>query len=172
MDKRHKRTNFATKELSIIALVVMALIGNSVFAQQKFGDNLGNHNANKNLLLNSHQLLNTSGIAIGTAVFSSNSVALEISATNKAFLLSRLATNADMLALTAVNGMMVYVTGDSKFYLYQGDTWVPVSTGITVSIPNTSSTANGFTLSTLGILALSPADATNPGIVTTGTQTI
>jgi hypothetical protein len=174
MNNRPKKTNFATKHLFSITLGVMLLTGNGVFAQQKFGDNLGNHSATKDLLLNSYQLLNANGITIGTAVFSSTSVALEISATNKALLISRLATHADMLALTAVNGMLVYVTGDSKFYLYQGNAWAPISTSpnISVGAPNTTSTANGFTLSALGVLALSPADATNPGIVTTGTQTL
>jgi len=56
---------------------------------------------------------------------------------------------------------------------YNGSAWVNVTPGtvITMGAPNAASTANGGTLSAAGVLQLSPADGTNPGLVTTGTQT-
>jgi len=51
-------------------------------------------------------------------------------------------------------------------------TWKDPGSVITMGAPNASSTANAGTISTAGSLQLSPADGTNPGIVTTGTQTI
>eukprot|EP01136_Pigoraptor_vietnamica_P010114 Opistho-1_new@47350 len=157
------------------ALYCLLLMGSNAFAQQKIGDNLGTHKATKDLQMNSFQLLDAKGLAIGTASFSSNSVALEISASDKALLISRLANSTDMNALNAVDGMIVYVTADSKFYLRQNGAWQPISTGnntISTTAPNSSATANGITISPLGVIALSPADAANPGIVTTGIQTL
>lgn len=161
--------------LSKAILYCLLLAGSSAVAQQKVGDNLGTHKATKDLQMNGFQLLDAKGIAIGTATFSSNSVALEIAGSNKALVVSRLATSTDMNALNAVDGMIVYVTADAKFYLRQNGTWAPISTGsasISAASPNAASTPNGFTISPLGVIALSPADASNPGIITNGVQTL
>jgi len=57
---------------------------------------------------------------------------------------------------------------------YNGSAWVNVTPGtvVTMGAPNATSTANAGTISAAGVLQLSPTDGTNPGIVTTGAQTI
>lgn len=65
-------------------------------------------------------------------------------------------------------------TGIGKFLSVNttGDVVLTDGAGLlTVGTPNTTSTANAATI-TGTVLQLSPADATNPGIVTTGAQTI
>jgi len=57
---------------------------------------------------------------------------------------------------------------------YNGSAWVNVTPGtvVTMGAPNATSTANAGTISAAGVLQLSPTDGTNPGIISTGAQTI
>ncbi len=89
---------------------------------------------------------------------------------------------------TATSGRMVYVnnTGSASFTMYgiviapstsaafiwNGSAWKPVGDGgiTTIGTFSGSSIANGASISG-STLTFGPADATNPGMVTTGTQT-
>lgn len=153
---------------------VLALSTSLVQAQQKMGDNLGNHIATKDLQLAGKQILNASGLAIGATTITNGSVALKIGGSDKAISISTVAANADIV--TPENGMIVYNSTDNKFYLYQNGAWVTFALSLTAGTngPETVSNANGYTLTQVGqemVLRLAPADATNPGIVTTGAQT-
>ena len=69
---------------------VAFLISLPVIAQIKTGDNLGNHKAVKDLEMSNQRVINASGIVIGSASFTNNSVQLELSGVNKALLLNKL----------------------------------------------------------------------------------
>ncbi|NTD96318.1 hypothetical protein G6M26_27335 [Agrobacterium tumefaciens] len=150
------------------------LSGTAFFAQaQKFGDNLGNHTATKDLQMAGKSIFNAEGIAIGSASMVNGSVALQIGGANKAILVSTVAANTDIAA--PVNGMIVYNSTDNKFYMYQNNAWVTFALALRASTDGieTISNANGYTLTQVGqetVLRLTPADATNPGIVTTTDQ--
>ncbi|MDP2414616.1 hypothetical protein, partial [Daejeonella sp.] len=94
--------------------------------QIKLGDNLGDHMAAKDLDMNSKQILNAEGIAIGSATITNQNVAFQIDGTNKAILMPRIT------ALTAiaspVNGMLVYNSADNKFYVRENGAWVSFAT--------------------------------------------
>jgi hypothetical protein len=105
-------------ELFFIALFVSL----PAIAQIKTGDNLGNHKAVKDLEMSNQRVINASGIVIGSASFTNNSVQLELSSANKAFLLNRVANTAAIAA--PVDGMLVYSNADNKMYLRQGSLWI------------------------------------------------
>jgi hypothetical protein len=152
-----------------LALVMSIVTATSFLAKaQKFGDNLGNHKATKDLQMEGKTIFNAAGVAIGTTTLANGSVALQIGSTTQAILLSSVAANTDIVA--PLNGMIVYNTTDNKFYLYQNGAWVTFALGLkTATDINTTSTPNAYTLTQEGqetVLKLSPADATNPGIVT------
>jgi len=156
------------------ALIVGLLSATASFAQaQKFGDNLGNHIATKNLEMNNNQILNASGIVIGSATpLTNTSIALQIGA-GKALVISSV---ADPVTLDAVEGMIVYNTTSTQFEAYKGGSWSPISTPLRNSPDGieTAANNNGYTLTQTGqdlVLRLAPADETHPGIVTTGVQT-
>ena len=142
---------------------------------QKMGDNLGNHTATRDLQLAGKQILNASGVVIGATVAANNSVALQIAGTNKAILISNVAANTDIVA--PLNGMIIYNTTENKFYLYQNSAWVTFALSLTASTDGIESVSNpnAYTLTQIGqntVLKLTPADAVNPGVVTTGAQTL
>ncbi|MET0571080.1 MAG: hypothetical protein ABWZ79_06615 [Pedobacter agri] len=155
-------------------LITGLLSGSAFFAQaQKFGDNLGNHTATKDLQMAGKSIFNAEGIAIGSASMVNGSVALQIGGSNKAMLVSTVAANADIA--TPVNGMIIYNSTDNKFYMYQNSAWVTFALALRASTDGIESTsnANGYTLTQVGqetVLKLTPADATHPGIVTTTDQ--
>ncbi|RZJ90396.1 MAG: hypothetical protein EOO20_08300, partial [Chryseobacterium sp.] len=155
-------------------LITGLLSGTAFFAQaQKFGDNLGNHTATKDLQMAGKSIFNADGIAIGSASMVNGSVALQIGGINKAMLVSTVANNTDIA--TPVNGMIIYNSTDNKFYMHQNGAWVTFALALRASTDGIEATsnANGYTLTQVGqetVLKLTPADATNPGIVTTTDQ--
>jgi len=152
--------------------VVAIMAAASTLAQaqnQKMGDNLGNHTATKDLQMNTKQILNTSGIAIGSATITNTSVSLQIGGAGKAIMISSVAANTEIA--TPANGMIIYNTTDNLFYLYQNGAWVTFALGLKTDGDgiNTTGDAKGYTLTQVGqqtVLKLSPATATTPGIVT------
>lgn len=162
------------KSAMVVAFFAFTL-GAAQAQTQKMGDNLGNHTATKDLQLAGKQILNASGVVIGATVAANNSVALQISGADKAILISNVAANADILA--PLNGMIIYNTTDNKFYLYQNGAWVTFALALTPSTNGieSASNPNGYTLTQVGqetVLKLAPADATNPGVMTTGDQNL
>lgn len=158
-----------------IALGLLCLIGASSLAQaqQRFGDNLGNHRAATDLDMNTKSILNAAGVAIGSATLSNASVALQVDGADKAVLISRV---TDTTAVAApLPGMIVFNTADNTFYVRNNTSWVSYSLAITEAAGiNSVSDVRGYTLTNVGqntVLMLSPADATNPGIVTVSDQT-
>eukprot|EP01137_Pigoraptor_chileana_P021448 Opistho-2@85187 len=93
---------------------------------QRFGDNLGTHRASDTLRMTNNFIVNAKGVVIGSTTVLNNSVALQIDAANRALLISRVVDTA--LILQPVNGMLVYQTGDDKFYVRQGGSWVTFGT--------------------------------------------
>ena len=157
-----------------LTLVMGLVTATSFFAKaQKFGDNLGNHKATRDLEMEGKTIFNAAGLAIGKTTLTNGSIALEIGTTGKAILLSSVAANTDIAA--PLNGMIVYNTTDNKFYLYQNGAWVTFALGLKVATDiGTTPTANGYTLTQEGeemVLRLTPADGTNPGIVSVAAQT-
>ncbi|NTD96319.1 hypothetical protein G6M26_27330 [Agrobacterium tumefaciens] len=162
------------KSAMVVAFFALTL-GSSQAQTQKMGDNLGNHTATRDLQLAGKQILNASGVVIGATVAANNSVALQISGADRAILISNVVANADILA--PLNGMIIYNTTDNKFYLYQNGAWVTFALALTPSTNGieSASNPNGYTLTQVGqetVLKLAPADATNPGVITTGDQNL
>ncbi|OYX97040.1 MAG: hypothetical protein B7X86_12690, partial [Sphingobacteriales bacterium 17-39-43] len=94
--------------------------------QIRLGDNMGDHMAAKDLDMNSKQILNAEGIAIGSATITNQNVAFQIDGTNKAILMPRI--TALTAIATPVNGMLVYNSTDNKFYVRQNGEWVTFAT--------------------------------------------
>ncbi|WP_412468119.1 hypothetical protein [Pedobacter sp. KLB.chiD] len=162
------------KTITVTGLCVLA-VGFAQAQTQKMGDNLGNHTATRDLQLAGKQILNASGVVIGATVAANNSVALQITGADKAILISNVAANTDIV--TPLNGMIIYNTTENKFYLYQNNAWVTFALSLTASTDGIESVSNpnAYTLTQVGqntVLKLAPADETNPGVVTTGVQTL
>jgi hypothetical protein len=108
------------------------------------------------------------------------SAILDLKSTTKGFLLPRM-TNAQMLAIPSpAQGLLAFCTDcgtNGDYYFYKGTAWVALGS-VTVSVSTTvgpvsaNANENGATITNVGVLNLAPANATNPGIVTTGAQTI
>lgn len=164
------------KFLKAAALVaILSATSYMANAQQKFGDNLGNHKATKDLNMNTQKIVNASGVAIGTATLVNGSVALQIDGSDKAILIPRVANNTDIV--TPVNGMIIYNTTADKFFMYQAGAWstfalaLRQATGINDD-PLGGSDA-GYELTQSGqetVLTLSAATASKPGVVSTTAQ--
>lgn len=110
------------------------------------------------------------------------SAQLEVKSTNKGFLPPRVALTSitDNTTISMpVAGLLVYCTGTAGltagYHYWSGAAWVRValSNEVVNSIGTISNTSNskGATIAS-GALSLTPADATNGGIITTGAQTI
>ena len=166
-------------KLLMAILILFAMGTNYVSAQIKIGDNLGNHKAIKDLDMNTNKIVNASGAVIGAATFTNASVALELAGTDKAILINRVATLAAILL--PVDGMVVFQNSDSKMYVRQGGAWVTFGTSnnlvtsLTASAVGATPNGDGLTLSSSQgtiTINLQPADATRPGVLTAGSQTI
>ena len=159
------------------ALVMGLVTATSYFAQaQKFGDNMGNHKASKDVLMENFNIKNAAGVAIGVGEITNANVALQIDGANKAILIPRVTNILPATIATPENGMIVYSQSDNTFYLYQNNAWVTFALGLKTDGDGieTVGNAKGYTLTQIGeqtVLRLAPADLTNPGIVTAGTQT-
>src|SRR5690606_7002816 len=90
-----------------------------LFAQQRLGDNLGNHKAGQDLDMNTKSItnadvINANGAVIGQVGAVNNThVALQVNGTNQAMLVPRVtdllnATTPSIPVANAVNGMIVY----------------------------------------------------------------
>jgi hypothetical protein len=110
------------------------------------------------------------------------SAILDLKSTTKGFLPPRM-TNAQMLAITSpAQGLIAFCTdcatnANGEYYYYKGTAWVLLSSTTVTSFTyvgavSGSATPNGATVNSDGVLNLAPANATNPGIVTIGAQTI
>jgi hypothetical protein len=166
------------KSLLKLALILGLVTCTSYFAQaQKFGDNLGNHTATKDLLMSGKMIKNAAGLAIGVAEVTNNNVALQIDGADKAILIPRVTNILPETIAAPLNGMIVYSLADNTFYLYQNGAWVTFALGLNATGAGIEMTANdnGYTLTQVGqqtVLKLAAADATHPGIVTAVAQTL
>lgn len=151
--------------LKFILISLLLFSASLLFAQQKLGDNLGNHKATQDLDMNSKKLLNSAGVAIGVATISNASIALQVDGADKSILIPRIS------ALTAIstpeNGMLVYNTADSKFYVRQGNTWVTFATvsesviSLNLKAPLASPTFTGTPSLPTGTTGVTQVAATN-----------
>eukprot|EP01041_Mallomonas_annulata_P019130 gene19130-38342_t len=107
------------------------------------------------------------------------SAILDLKSTTKGFLLPRM-TNAQMRAIpNPAQGLLAFCTDcgiNGDYYFYKGTAWVALSSttatgSTTVGTVGDNATENGATI-TNGVLSLAPANASYPGIVTIGAQTI
>ena len=118
-------SNLTFKTVFIAATFLLISSGQLLLAQQKVGDNLGNHVADKNLQMKSFQVLNTSGVAIGTATITGgNSIGLQL-AGGKAIQVTNVGALTEIA--TPVAGMVVYLTTNNLLYIYQGTAWTALS---------------------------------------------
>ena len=174
-----------TKLLLTALLATVITVG---FSQTgKIGDNLGNHTATKDLNLSNFNItnakvVNADGMVVGgVAPIDATSVSIDLQATNKAIIFNRVTSVAAIA--TPVNGMAVYAADKQKFYLRENGAWITFASttdGKVVMSLNmgsfaTTSSTTGATLTDDGkgnlTLSMTPADATNPGAVSTTTQT-
>lgn len=120
-------------------------------------------------------------VGIGTNA-PDNSSLLDVTASNKGILVPRVAlTSSSDTATISVpaNGLLVYNTSaisdvTKGFYYYDSpnSVWKRLNTDASLSVGAINGTPNSKGASlTSGVLQLTPADATNGGIVTTGDQT-
>jgi hypothetical protein len=107
------------------------------------------------------------------------SAILDLKSTTKGFLLPRM-TNAQMSAIPSpAQGLLAFCTDcgtNGDYYFYKGTAWVALSSttatgSTTVGTVSANATENGATIKN-GVLSLAPANASYPGIVTIGAQTI
>ena len=127
-------------------ILKLALAATFIFASasmvkaQTFGDNLGNHKATKDLDMNTHQVLNTTGILIGGATpLVNTSVALQVGNGTQAIVLSSV-TDTTAIA-TPVNGMIVYGTTSKKLFVYQDSKCEAFASSAFTSTSSSSRTA-------------------------------
>ena len=127
-------------------------------------------------------LVSSAQVGIGTNS-PTGSAKLDISASDKGVLIPRVALTAlnaqSPIVGTMAASLLVYNTASVNgltpgFYYWSGSAWIRLSVTNEVvnsigAISNTSDT-KGASISS-GVLSLTPADATNGGIVTTGDQT-
>ncbi|RZK80286.1 MAG: hypothetical protein EOO85_01225 [Pedobacter sp.] len=117
-----------------IFLFILLLGTSGLYAQQRMGDNLGNHKAMTNLDLNGKnivkaQVINAENIVIGTATMVNNSsVALQVNG-QKAILIPRVNNLLDVStpaipAADLVEGMIVYDLTTHKFYVRDNVSWI------------------------------------------------
>ncbi|HEX7691872.1 MAG TPA: hypothetical protein VF408_05760, partial [Sediminibacterium sp.] len=77
--------------------------------------------------MSDHYIVNAKGIVIGSSVLlNDTSIALQIDASNKALLLSRVTDTASVVM--PENGMLVYSKKDNMFYFRQADKWITFGT--------------------------------------------
>jgi hypothetical protein len=173
--KQLNQTKLTTKKILLIAGILVAGFQGQA---QKVGDNLGNHIATQALDMQSHNIVSASGVVIGAASFTNTSVSLELAGTTQAFLVNRVATLGTIAA--PVDGMMIYSNADNRFYFRNNSIWETFAsstntlTSVTAAIVGAAPNVNGLSLSTTaGVVTinLQPADAANPGVVTTLPQT-
>ena len=82
--------------------------------------------------------LDTGNVGIGTTAPNSNAI-LDLSATNKAILLPRLANKANISS--PVNGMVIYDTGKHCYRGYANGAWVNITSCVTVASPTYQGTS-------------------------------
>ncbi len=95
---------------------------------------------------------------------------LDVTSTTKGFLPPRMTTADRDAIVSPAAGLIIYNTTINGLQIYSGSTWYTASAATTMGAIGGSSSANGGTI-TAGVLSLTPSDATNAGIVTTGAQT-
>lgn len=102
---------------------------------------------------------------VRNAAPSSVSVGLELQSTTSAFLVSRL-TNAQIAALTPVNGMIVYNTDTAEFSLYQNGGWANFSPNATQTTTVAVSSAQLLAMNGAPVVIL-PAPGAGKAIIVT-----
>ena len=83
-------------------------------------------------------ILDTGNVGIGTTAPNSNAI-LDLSATNKAILLPRLANKANISS--PVDGMVIYDTGKHCYRGYANGAWVNITSCVTVASPTYQGTS-------------------------------
>ena len=131
--------------LKITLTSLLLFSASLLFAQQKLGDNLGTHKAEQNLNMNTKQVLNTSGILIGSvAPITNSNIALQIVSPNKAIVISTVAVNTDIA--TPVEGMIIFSSTDNTLYVYNTGIWQAVPSREMLLLFNAAAGQTVFTL--------------------------
>ena len=107
-------------------------------------------------------------VGIGTATPDA-SAKLDITSTTQGLLPPRMTTVQRDAISSPAEGLVIYNTTTKGLEFKSSTGWVSLTT-ISVGTIGGSSNANAATI-TSGVLSLTPADSTNGGIITTGTQT-
>lgn len=147
----------------------------------------GTVTANNVTATNNVSVTNANGIVIGAATFTNTSVSLELKG-DKALLINRVTDTSTIAAADVVDGMMIFANNQHKFYFRSNGIWqtfAGTSAGtavlsITPGAVGGNANASGFSLFTTGsttsavtgdlTLLLQPANASYPGVVTSGPQ--
>lgn len=98
---------------------------------------------------------------------------LTMNSTTKGFLLPRMTTTQQNAISSPATGLMIYDNVLNNPAYYNGSAWVDISGGgvTTVGSFSGSGITNGASISG-STITFGPADATHPGMVSTGTQTL
>jgi hypothetical protein len=163
---------FSIQFIFIVSLIVSSCFSTEFVIAQQIGDNLGSHTATADLNLNQKAVYNVNGLAIGSfTLANSSSVALQIE-NNKTLLLPRIAA---LSAITApINGMMVFLTSDAKFYIYQAGAWTTFASAVlpagniymgnAAGVPEAVSVSGDMTLSSNGTSSITNSAIVNAKI--------
>jgi hypothetical protein len=92
-------------------------------AQQKLGDNLGNHTATKTLDINNHDIVGVKGMVIGSGSISNNSVILDLQSSSQAVVIPRITNIQSIPSGNLINGMIAYDNLTNKFYVRENGAW-------------------------------------------------
>ncbi|RZK77899.1 MAG: hypothetical protein EOO85_07645 [Pedobacter sp.] len=175
-----------------IFLFILLLGASRLHAQQRMGDNLGNHKATTNLDLNGKdlvraQVINAENVIIGTAtVVNNSSVALQVNG-QKAILIPRVnnllnATAPAIPAADLVEGMIVYDLTTHKFYVRDNVSWVTYGTtsladahilvGDAAGVARSVAMTGDVTISNTGVTAVGNSKILTPMIADAGITSI
>jgi len=111
-----------TKNCSLLVVLLWFLSGTQLFAQQRLGDNMGNHKATMDLNMGAKNIVNAQGMAIGSATLTNTNVILDIASTNKVMVIPRV-TNIANLTGTIDEGSLAFDVATSRFVIREAGAW-------------------------------------------------
>jgi hypothetical protein len=116
--------NLPQRQMNIkgLLLILFITLNTFIYGQQRLGDNLGSHQATKDLNMNSKNVVNAAGMVIGAATLTNTNVILDIKSSSKVLVIPRV-NNINLMTGTIDNGSMAYDIATNKFLIRENDIW-------------------------------------------------